>query len=187
MTGTVTDTVSRTGLGTGGIAGAAVGGTAACARPRTSPARRLARPSRRLVGVLLVAAACGLVGCAKPKPAGFTVTGRVTKGGEPLPLDPALAKAAAAYVRVGFVRVGDDGATVLSSNSALVAPDGTFAVPRLPAGRYRVTVEHFNGGADDLLKGRFLDTNTPIELQVSADVASFDVDLAAAAKEKRKK
>jgi len=142
--------------------------------------------SRRLVCAVVVAAVCGVSGCAKPKPPGFTVSGRVTKGGEPLPLDPVLAKGAAAFVRVGFIRVGDDGTSVLSSNSCIAAADGTFAVPRLPAGRYRVTVEHYNGGADDMLKGRFLDMNTPIELDVSADVPSFDVDLAAAAKAKRK-
>lgn len=126
-------------------------------------------------------------GCAKPAPKGFTVAGRVVSQGEPLPLDPALANAAAAYVRVGFVRLGEDGKSVLSSSSVPAAVDGSFTVSRLAAGRYRVTVEHFNGGSNDLLKGRFLDMNSPIELDVSSDVPSLQVDLAEFAKTKPRK
>ena len=145
------------------------------------------RVRRRLVPSLLAVALLGLEGCAKPKPPGFTVAGRVSSGGEPLPLDPVLAQGAAAFVRVGFIRVGDDGKSVLSSQSVMTTADGTYSAPRLPAGHYRVTVEHFNGGADDLLKGRFLDMNTPIDWDVAGDVASFDIDLAEYAKLKRRK
>lgn len=142
-----------------------------------------------LFGMLLLAA--GVVpaagGCAKPAPKGFTVSGRVVSKGEPLPLDPVLAQAMAAYVRVGFIRLGDDGQGVLSSNSVPAAVDGSFTVPRLAAGHYRVTVEHFNGGANDLLKGRFLDMNSPIEIDVSGDVPALQIDLADYAKAKPRK
>lgn len=140
---------------------------------------------RMLLLAACVAPAAG--GCAKPAPKGFTVSGRVVSNGEPLPLDPVLAQAMAAYVRVGFIHLGDDGKAVLSSNSVPAAADGSFTVPRLAAGHYRVTVEHFNGGANDLLKGRFLDMNSPIEVDVSGDLPALQIDLAEYAKAKLRK
>jgi len=133
-----------------------------------------------LVSALLLVAASA---CAPPKPPGLTVSGRVLREGSPLPLDPALAAAHVARVALTFYRY--EGDSVVGSSSIDIGPEGTFAVPRLKPGKYKIGVEHFNGGTD-LLKGAFLDTNTPIELDLSADKTGFDIDLANYATRKRK-
>jgi len=117
----------------------------------------------------------GITACTPPKPLGLTVSGRVLRDGQPLPLDPALAQAKAASVRLTFYRFEDK--SMLGSSTVEIGPEGTFTLPRLKPGKYKIGVEHFNGG-NDLLKGAFLDTNTPIELDLSADKTVFDIDLA---------
>jgi len=116
-----------------------------------------------------------ITACGPAKSPGLTVSGRVLRDGQPLPLDPVLAKAKAAVVRLVFYRF--EGNSMSGSSSVEVGPDGTFKVSRLKPGSYKVGVEHFNGGSD-LLKGAFLDTNTPIKLDLSADKTGFDIDLA---------
>jgi hypothetical protein len=130
-----------------------------------------------LSAILLV----GITACTPPKPPGLTVSGRVLRDGQPLPLDPALANAKVALVRLTFYRF--DGDSMLGSQSVEIGPDGTFTVPRLKPGTYKIGVEHFNGG-NDLLKGAFLDMNTPIKLDLTADKTGFDIDLASYAARK---
>jgi hypothetical protein len=125
-----------------------------------------------LLSAILLA---GITACTPPKPPGLTVSGRVLRDGQPLPLDPVLANAKAALVRLTFYRF--DGDKLLGSSSVEIGPDGTFTIPRLKPGTYKIGVEHMNGGPD-LLKGAFLDMNTPIKLDLSADKTGFDIDLA---------
>lgn len=119
----------------------------------------------------------GLSGCkpVEKGPPTFTVSGRVTKGGEPLPLDEAMARAAAASVRLTFYMF-DDNNMLVSSNSTQTQIDGTFTIGRLPPGRYRVGIEHYNGPPNDLLRGRFGE-RSPIDIDVQADVPDFVIEL----------
>ena len=146
----------------------------------TPPTTRLSwagsRPPSR--GAVLLAAAvllAGIGGCSPPMPPGLTVSGRVLRDGQPLPLDPALAAAKVASVRLTFYRF--EGDSMLGSTAVDIGPDGTFTVPRLKPGTYKIGVEHFNGG-NDLLKGAFLDGNTPIRIDLTADKTGFDIELA---------
>jgi hypothetical protein len=124
-----------------------------------------------LAGILLA----GITACGPAKSPGLTVSGRVLRDGQPLPLDPVLAKAKAATVRLTFYRF--EGDSMSGSSAVEVGPEGTFTVSRLKPGSYKIGVEHFNGGSD-LLKGAFLDMSTPIKLDLSADKTGFDIDLA---------
>lgn len=126
--------------------------------------------SRRAVVLIVMLAVVGLVpviaGCAgRAAPDGVPVRGRVVRDGQPLPLDERLAAAAAAYVRVGFQRLEADGG-LGNGTAVLAAPDGTFAVPALPPGRYRVSVEHCDGHTNDLLGGRFDSDRSALEIEV---------------------
>lgn len=89
-------------------------------------------------------------------------------------VDPLLVKGAAAFVQLTFFRY--EGDSMLRGTSVDIGPEGTFTVRRLEPGTYKIGIEHFNGG-NDLLEGAFLDTNTPISLDLSADKSGFDIEL----------
>ncbi|NCY03933.1 MAG: carboxypeptidase regulatory-like domain-containing protein [Planctomycetia bacterium] len=135
-----------------------------------------------MMPVLVGIALAGLSACTPPKPPGITVTGRVLRDGQPLPLDPLLAKGAAAYVRLTFFRY--EGDSMVGSNSVDIGPEGTFTLTRLKPGKYKIGVEHYNGG-NDLLKSAFTDVNTPITLDLDADKPAFDIDLSQYARKGR--
>lgn len=110
-------------------------------------------------------------GCGRVRKLGtdeVPITGRVTKGGEPLPLDPNLSQTGAASVQVSFFRILDGG-EFGRGQSVITAADGTYKTIVPAPGRYRVTVEHFNGGPEDLLRGRFAGQNSPIEIDIAAN------------------
>lgn len=98
----------------------------------------------------------------------MAIEGRVTKGGEPLPLDPNLSQSGAASVQVSFFRLLDGG-EFGRSQSVVAAADGRFKMMVPGPGRYRVAVEHFNGGPEDLLRGRFSSQGSPIEIDITAN------------------
>ena len=101
----------------------------------------------------LLPAAFLLAGCKPPSSkneAEFKVSGKVVRGGNPLPLDPAQAASKAAFVMVKFVRGEGD-----YSNSAFANVDGTFSTT-LPKGKYGVQITHMGPGGDQL-KGKFSD------------------------------
>jgi hypothetical protein len=98
----------------------------------------------------------------------MAIVGRVTKGGEPLPLDPNLSQSGAAYVQVSFFRLLDGG-EFGRAQSVIAAADGKFKTIVPAPGRYRVAVEHFNGGPEDLLRGRFASQGSPIEIDIAAN------------------
>jgi hypothetical protein len=121
---------------------------------------------RALVGIALLLGLASTFGCGEGRAGGgASVRGRVVRDGEPLPLDERLAGAGAAYVQVGFQRI--EGADRFGDATTLIAaPDGTFVVPGLLPGRYRVTVEYFNGEPNDLLSGRFGTANSPLTFEM---------------------
>lgn len=130
-----------------------------------------------LAGLAIVAGCRGAGGSEEPA---FAVRGKVTKDDKPLPLDPKLAAAKAARVELRFFRL--DGKEANLSQTAFAEPDGAFEVPGgLPAGKYRISVKHFDGGSDDELKGKFGEKNSPIEREISGET-EIEIDLAEEAK-----
>jgi hypothetical protein len=131
-----------------------------------------------------VTAACVLltlvwVGCSGGPAAEPTVLvkGKVTNGGEPLPLDPQLAAAKAARVELRFMRLDDSG-EVISSATAFAEVDGSFEAPKgLPKGKYRIAVYHYDGTSDgDALEGKFDDRQTPIIREITGE-GELNIDL----------
>lgn len=128
-----------------------------------------------VVAALLLPAALLLGGC---KPVGskkepeLKVSGKVVRGGNPLPLDPAQAAAKAAFVMVKFVRDQGD-----YSNSAFCNTDGTFTVT-LPKGKYGVQITHMGQGGDQL-QGKFSDRKAKarIEKEITGDTADYVIEL----------
>lgn len=131
-----------------------------------------------MLGVLglVIVSAHGCDGGRRKRPGEIEASGRVTKGGAPLPLDPELAASGAASVPVTFFRLLDDGG-VGGSQSVIAAPDGTFKMSLPGVGRYRVAVEHFNGGPEDLLRGRFGSQNSPIVIEVDENRREIGIEL----------
>lgn len=124
---------------------------------------------------ILVPLALLSAGCAKPTSkteAEFKVSGKVVRGGNALPLDPAQAAAKAAFVLVKFVRERGD-----YSQSAFANTDGTFSTT-LPKGTYGVQITHMGPGGDQL-KGKFSDRKGPakIKVEISGDKPDFVIDL----------
>ncbi|MDA1041528.1 MAG: hypothetical protein O3A37_14745 [Planctomycetota bacterium] len=118
--------------------------------------------------VVAMVAVCFLQACNRGAGSGgVSVSGRVLSNGQPLPLDERLAAASAAYVQIGFQRLGADGVAEGGDGTVVVAsPDGAFTARGLPAGRYRVSVQHNDGTTEDALGGRFGPTNSPLEIEV---------------------
>lgn len=128
----------------------------------------------------LVAICVAMIGC--PGGAGeeprVTVKGTVTRDGQPLPLDPAMAAAKAARVEVGFLREtgGEDqsdfGATVDAE------PDGSFEI-EVPPGKYRIGVRYFDGQSQgDALQGKFDERNSPIIREITSETTDLKIELA---------
>lgn len=132
------------------------------------------RPFVAFVAVVLPAAVL-LAGCAQPtskKAPEVKVSGKVVRGGNPLPLDPAQAASKAAFVMIKFVSAQGD-----YSNSAFANVDGTFSTS-LPKGKYGVQITHMGPGGDQL-KGKFADRKAKalIEKEISGDTADFVIEL----------
>ena len=126
------------------------------------------------------------VGCA-PKPAakpGLTVTGKIIRDGQPLPLDPARAAAAADYVQLSFQKLGENDAVTFMNSTAVTNIEGVFTIKSLEPGTYRICVEHMTEG-NDALGGRFA-TKSPIKIDIESDLADLVIDLAEYAKPKKK-
>lgn len=129
-----------------------------------------------LLLVALLAAAC--VGCGD---AGgeqkYEVSGKITKGGQPLPLDPVLAKARAARVEVRFLRVGEGGQPDYSA-TGFAEPDGTFKLVDVPKGKYRIAIQHIDGkSSGDTLGGKFDDRNSPVTREITGETKDLNIDL----------
>jgi hypothetical protein len=129
--------------------------------------------------VCLLAGAVVLPGCggggSKTEPE-YKVTGKVLRGGNPLPLDPVMAKAKAAMVTVKFIRV-DGGGGADFSNTAFADESGSFSTT-IPKGKYRVSVAHINGRQPgDNLKGQFSERQSKIEKEIAGDTPDLVIEL----------
>ncbi len=127
----------------------------------------------------LAVAAAGLSGCAKggskTEPE-FTISGKILRGGNPLLLDPVMAKAKAAMVSVKFIRIDGSGGADFS-NTAFADESGAFRI-KVPKGKYRVAVTHINGRQPgDNLQGAYGERKSKIEQDVSGDAADLVIEL----------
>lgn len=139
-------------------------------------------PSRRtalMAFSLLLVGTTALTGCGprsyKTEPE-FKISGKILRGGNPLPLDPVMAAAKAASVNVKFVRTDGSGGADFS-NSAFADESGAFTI-KLPKGKYRVSIVHMNGRQPgDNLQGKFGDRKSKIEQDVTGDIADLVIEL----------
>ncbi len=128
---------------------------------------------------LLLVGAIALTGCGrtsyKTEPE-FKISGKILRGGNPLPLDPVMAAAKAASVNVKFVRTdGSDGANF--SESAFADESGAFSV-KLPNGKYRVSIVHMNGRQPgDNLQGKYGERKSKIEKEISGEMPDLVIEL----------
>ena len=128
---------------------------------------------------LLLIGVTALTGCGprsnKTEPE-FKISGKILRGGNPLPLDPVMAAAKAASVNVKFVRTDGSGGADFS-NSAFADESGVFTI-KLPKGKYRVSVVHMNGRQPgDNLQGKFGDRKSKIEQEVTGDTTDLVIEL----------
>jgi hypothetical protein len=126
---------------------------------------------------LMLVGSMALTGCGrtsyKTEPE-FKISGKILRGGNPLPLDPVMAAAKAASVNIKFIRTdGSDGANF--SESAFADETGAFSV-KLPKGKYRISVIHMNGRGDGL-QGKFGDRKSTIEKEISGEMPDLVVEL----------
>ena len=126
--------------------------------------RRLARWS------LLLAVLAFLHGC-ESKPRTVTVTGSVTRGGQPLPVS-----------KTGYVQIlllPDVGADEqYTTRVGRCEADGTFMIPEVPPGKYRIGVEHFDPNPQsDKLNGAFRAGDSKIIREVDGKTP-INIDLA---------
>ena len=106
----------------------------------------------------------------------FKISGKILRGGNPLPLDPVMAAAKAASVNVKFVRTDASGGADYSE-SAFADESGAFNV-KLPKGKYRVSVVHMNGRQPgDNLQGKYGDRKSKIEKEISSDMPDLVIEL----------
>ena len=138
--------------------------------------------SRRMALVplcLLLAGATALIGCGprsyKTEPE-FKISGKILRGGNPLPLDPVMAAAKAASVNIKFVRTDGSGGAD-HSESAFADESGAFTI-KLPKGKYRVSVAHMNGRQPgDNLQGKFGERKSKIEKEISGEMPELVIEL----------
>lgn len=128
---------------------------------------------------LLLVGTTALTGCGprsyKTEPE-FKISGKILRGGNPLPLDPVMAAAKAASVNVKFVRTDGSGGADFS-NSAFADESGAFTI-KLPKGKYRVSIVHMNGRQPgDNFQGKFGDRKSKIEQDVTGDIADLVIEL----------
>jgi hypothetical protein len=131
------------------------------------------RPS---IGLLLILS-LSLASC-RSSPTLFKVTGRLTKGGRPLKVQPNVGR-----LEVLFYPVTDNPEELVDPYEVGIDLEtGTFEVPGkdrkgIPAGKYRVCVVWMDDGMNDKLKGQFsLEKPSPIIREVTGDV-NLEIDL----------
>jgi len=128
---------------------------------------------------LLLVGSLAVTGCGrtsyKTEPE-FQISGKILRGGNPLPLDPVMAAAKAASVTIKFIRSdGSDGANY--SESAFADESGAFSV-KLPKGKYQVSIVHMNGRQPgDNLQGKFGDRKSTIEKEISGEMPDLVIEL----------
>jgi hypothetical protein len=122
-------------------------------------------------GALLFGCNAQVVEEAKP-----VVQGKLTKGGQPITVDPTMGDYA--YVQAIFMPPGG-----LPPYNVRVANDGSFTIARddgepLPTGQYRVAVRQWEPyPMTDKLGGKFDERNTPITVEITNPPKDLVIDL----------
>jgi hypothetical protein len=146
---------------------------------RFSTSATLSRRTALVPLCLMLVGSMALTGCGrtsyKTEPE-FKISGKILRGGNPLPLDPVMAAAKAASVNIKFIRTdGSDGANF--SESAFADETGAFSV-KLPKGKYRISIVHTNGRQPgDNLQGKFSDRKSKIEKEISGEMPDLVIEL----------
>jgi len=134
-----------------------------------------------VLGAALLVSSSGCSGKGKS----FKVTGRLTRGNNPLPVPtggPPAAGAFAKGIQMGFVPFTEDGSRPGDTAKivfAKVEDDGQYEVPGgLPAGKYLVTVKHTPRGpaTEDTLNDAFNLSRSQITVEVAGDTRQ-DIEL----------
>jgi hypothetical protein len=121
--------------------------------------------SRLALALGLVAALVAAPGCAEKK---VSVSGKVTRGGKPLPEGRNLL----------VVFVAEQATTASRPYSAETdSAASTFRVAGMPPGRYRVGVQHFDTQHNDALKGVYDLGASPLVYDVNTEGQVIDIDL----------
>ena len=109
-------------------------------------------------------------GCGT-KPRTVTVTGSVTRGGQPLPVSKT------GYVQIMLLPdVGAD--EQYTTRVGRCEPDGTFQIPEVPPGKYRIGVEQFDPNPQiDKFNGAFRAGDSKIIRDIDGK-APLTIDLA---------
>ena len=113
----------------------------------------------------LVAALVAVPGCAGKR---VSVSGKVTRGGQPLP--------AGRILLVVFVAEQASGSARPYSADTDPAT-GAFRVADLPPGRYRVAVQYFDTQHNDAFGGVYDPGASPLVYDVNTDGRVIDIDL----------
>jgi hypothetical protein len=114
----------------------------------------------------LLAALISASGCAEKKL--LSVSGKVTRGGQPL-------TEAKSLLVVLVPENGGVGARPYSAETDSAA--GTFRVPALPPGRYRVAIQQFDDQFRDALGGVYDAGASPLVYDVINEGQVIDIDL----------
>jgi hypothetical protein len=123
--------------------------------------------------LLVLAAGCG--GTVVEGPVA-TLKGKITKGGQPLPVNTSMGNYA--YVEVMLMPAGGGAPYIVRAEA-----DGSFAVETAdgkppPAGKYRVAVRQWEPYPQtDRLGGKFDERNTPITIEVTDPPKDLNIDL----------
>src|SRR5437016_10324476 len=113
--------------------------------------------SRRFRVAALLVLAVVLSGCSVAGGRKVKVTGKVLNNGQPLKITEGKGE-----VRVTLLPVVEPGKPY-DTFMGKAGADGSFEIPNVPAGKYKVGVEHLDPSPQqDQLHGKFSPLNTPI-------------------------
>lgn len=129
----------------------------------------------------IVLAVAGLIGCGDGKPPRVKFGGKVTDGGKPLSIPNG------GMAQISFIPLFDDPTKPGKRDpaSSLIIEDGSYKIigtdsTGIYPGKYRVTIKVMRTIDSDLLKGKFDETNSKIEREVTLSTSSFDFDISKA-------
>ncbi|VTS07420.1 carboxypeptidase regulatory-like domain-containing protein [Tuwongella immobilis] len=136
----------------------------------------------RLTSVaMLCGAMFGLLGCsnAPEGPKTVSITGKITKDGQPLTISPASEASKIGRIDATFYPYTEEKGKIVEPYAALYnSKDGTFTLDQpLPPGKYRLAVQLWDPYPQkDLLKGGYTRENSPITVEIQGG-ESIDIDL----------
>lgn len=130
----------------------------------------------RVAATLLLAVAAGCGGAPVVEAPKTTLQGKITKGGQPLPVNTTMGD----YAHVQAIFMPASGGEPINVR---VGADGSFNIESADgkppaAGKYRVAVRQWEPYPQtDKLGGRFDERNTPITVEVTDPPKDLNIDL----------